>query len=41
LALRRTMEAEWSPLPPGLFPEALARRLEAEKYAQAGFNQKR
>jgi len=40
-ALRRVMEVEWTPLPPGLLPEALARRLQEEKYAQAGFNQKR
>jgi lipoate-protein ligase A len=34
-------EVEWKPLPAGLLPEALARRLEEEKYAQAVFNQKR
>ena len=32
---------EWTPLPAGLLPEDLARRLEREKYAQAAFNQKR
>jgi lipoate-protein ligase A len=40
-ALCRTMEVEWAPLPPGLLPEALARRLQVEKYAQPAFNQKR
>jgi len=40
-ALCQAMEVEWRPLPPGLLPEALARRLQEEKYAQAGFNQKR
>lgn len=40
-ALCRTMEVEWTPLPAGLLPEGLARRLQEEKYAQAGFNQKR
>jgi lipoate-protein ligase A len=40
-ALRQAMEVEWTPLPAGLLPEGLARRLQEEKYAQAGFNQKR
>jgi lipoate-protein ligase A len=40
-ALRLAMDVEWTPLPPGLLPQALARRLEEGKYAQAGFNQKR
>jgi lipoate-protein ligase A len=40
-ALCRAREAEWRPLPAGLLPEDLARRLETEKYAQAAFNQKR
>ena len=40
-ALCRAMEVEWRPLPAGLLPEDLARRLAKEKYGQAGFNQKR
>lgn len=40
-ALCRAMAAEWQPLPSGLLPERLARRLEEEKYARDGFNQKR
>jgi hypothetical protein len=35
------MEVEWKPLPDGLLPEELARRLEREKYGLAAFNQKR
>jgi lipoate-protein ligase A len=40
-ALCRAREVEWRPLPAGLLPEDLARRLEQEKYTQASFNQKR
>ena len=40
-AVCRAMAVEWRPLPAGLLPEALARRLQEEKYAQASFNQKR
>jgi len=40
-ALCQAMEVEWRPLPAGLMPEELARRLQEEKYAQASFNQKR
>jgi lipoate-protein ligase A len=40
-ALCGTMEVEWKPLPDGLLPEELARRLEREKYGLAAFNQKR
>jgi lipoate-protein ligase A len=40
-ALCEVSEVEWSPLPAELLPNALARRLQEEKYAQAGFNQKR
>ena len=40
-ALCRAMEVEWRPLPEELLPEALARRLQEEKYAQASFNQRR
>jgi lipoate-protein ligase A len=35
------MEVEWKPLPAGLLPAELALRLQAEKYGQASFNQKR
>jgi lipoate-protein ligase A len=34
-------EVEWKPLPAGLLPAEPARRLQAEKYGQASFNQKR
>ena len=40
-AMRREMEVEWTPLPSPLLPRELATRLQADKYSQAGFNQKR
>jgi lipoate-protein ligase A len=40
-AMCQAMDVEWMPLPAGLLPEGLARRLQTEKYAQASFNQKR
>ena len=35
------LEVEWSLLPPALLPQDLALRLEADKYSQVRFNQKR
>ena len=40
-AMCAVMEVEWRPLPASLLPEALARRLQEEKFAQDSFNQKR
>jgi hypothetical protein len=40
-ALCEVSEVEWKPLPAELLPDALARRLQEDKYTQAGFNQKR
>jgi lipoate-protein ligase A len=40
-AMRLEMEVEWTPLPSALLPRELAARLQAGRYSQAGFNQKR
>lgn len=40
-AMCREMEVAWTPLPSALLPRDLAMRLDADKYSQAGFNQKR